>query len=225
MWETILNLIIEQWPFLALLIVAIIATFVIVWHFSKWYHRFEKVEEKIDDLPCEKHDDLYRRFVNTEEKVKELPCSKHDEVFHDIKEQLVEIRAILIMKNPKVANAFSQKSSPRELNEAGLQLFRDVKGEEFLNENKDIFLKGIENKNPKTALDVEESALEVLFSHTDNDMFIKIKNWIYNSPTRKLLIDGEVKDYAITMNDVCFVLSLPLRNMYLDLHPELKNMD
>ena len=176
-------------------------------------------------MPCEKHNDLYCRFVNTEEKVKELPCSKHDEVFHDIKEQLVEIRAILILKNPKVANAFSQKSSPRELNEAGLQLFRDVKGEEFLNENKDIFLKGIENKNPKTALDVEESALEVLFSHTDNDMFIKIKNWIYNSPTRKLLIDGEVKDYAITMNDVCFVLSLPLRNMYLDLHAELKNMD
>lgn len=81
MWETILNFIIEQWPFLALLIVAIIATFVIVWHFSKWYYRFEKVEEKVDDLPCEKHNDLYRRFVNTEEKVKELPCSKHDVCF------------------------------------------------------------------------------------------------------------------------------------------------
>lgn len=225
MWETILNFIIERWPFLAILIVAIIATSVIVWCFSKWYHRIEKVEEKVDDLPCEKHDDLYPRFVNTEEKVKELPCSKHNEVFHGIKEQLVEIRTILTMKNPKVANAFSQKNSPRELNEAGLQLFRDVKGEEFLNENKDIFLKGIENKNPKTALDVEESALEVLFSLTDNDMFIKIKNWIYNSPTRKLHIDGVEKDYAITMNDVCFVLSLPLRNMYLDLHPELNNMD
>ena len=131
MYETILNLIIEQWPFLALLIVAIIATFVIVWHFSKWYHRFEKVEEKVDDLPCDKHDDLYRRFVNTEEKVKELPCSKHDEVFHDIKEQLVEIRAILIMKNPKVANAFSQKSSTRELNEAGLHCSEMLKEKNF----------------------------------------------------------------------------------------------
>ena len=96
---------------------------------------------------------------------------------------------------------------------------------EFLDKNKDILIQGIDNKTPKTALDVEESALEVLFSLTDNDMFIKIKNWIYNSPTRKLLIDGVEKDYAITMNDVCFVLSLPLRNMYLDLHPELKNMD
>lgn len=27
------------------------------------------------------------------------------------------------------------------------------------------------------------------------------------------------------MSDVCFVLSLPLRNMYLDLHPELREMD
>ena len=219
--ETVLSFLMDKSPIIAF---ACICIFVGFW-VSNWYNRFKKVEEKIDALPCEKHDDLYPRFVNTEEKVKELPCSKHDEVFHDIKEQLVEIRTILTMKNPKVANTFSQKNSPRELNEAGLQLFRDVKGEEFLNENKDIFLKGIENKNPKTALDVEESALEVLFSLTDNDMFIKIKNWIYNSPTRKLLIDGVEKDYAITMNDVCFVLSLPLRNMYLDLHPELKNMD
>lgn len=224
MWEIIINYIIEKWPFLALLVVVIIVTGVIVWRFAQWYNRFEKVEGKVDGLPCEKHDDLYPRIVKTEEKVKELPCLKHDEMFHDIKEQLVEIRTILTMKSPKVANTFSRKNSPRELNEAGLQLFEDVKGEEFLNQNKDIFLKGIDNKNPKTALDVEESALEVLFSLTDNDMFIRIKNWVYNSPTRKLFVDGKEKDYAITMNDVCFVLSLPLRNMYLDLHPELREM-
>ena len=29
------------------------------------------------------------------------------------------------------------------------------------------------------------------------------------------------RDYIVTMNDVCFVLSLPLRDMYLELHPEL----
>ena len=74
MWETILNFIIERWPFLSILIVAIIVTGLIVWTVANWYNRFKKAEEKIDALPCEKHDDLYPRFVNTAEKVKEFPC-------------------------------------------------------------------------------------------------------------------------------------------------------
>ena len=69
MWEIIINYIIEKWPFLALLVVVIIVTGVIVWRFAQWYNRFEKVEGKVDDLPCEKHDDLYPRIVKTEEKV------------------------------------------------------------------------------------------------------------------------------------------------------------
>lgn len=174
--DAILNYLMGKWPILALLVFVIIVTAIVVWRFARWYNRLEKVEEKVDDLPCEKHEDLYPRFVNTEEKVNTLPCSKHDDIFQDIREQLVEIRTILTIKSPKVANAFSQKKSPRELNKAGIELFSDIQGEEFLNQNKDIFIKGIDNKNPKTALDVEESALEVLFTLTDNDMFIRIKN-------------------------------------------------
>ncbi|MBQ8223655.1 MAG: hypothetical protein IJZ87_10015 [Bacteroidales bacterium] len=218
--DVILNYLVEKWP----AFVIVIITACVVWRFARWYNRLEKVEEKVDDLPCENHEDLYPRFVNTEEKVNTLPCSKHDDIFQDIREQLVEIRTILTIKSPKVANTFSQKESLRELNKAGIELFSDIQGEEFLNQNKDIFIKGIDNKNPKTALDVEESALEVLFTLTDNDMFIRIKNWVCNCSTRKIIVDGVEKKYDITMSDVCFVLSLPLRNMYLDLHPELREM-
>lgn len=79
-----------------------------------------------------------------------------------------------------------------------------------------------QEKTPKTALDAEESALEVLFAHLDDDMFNGMKKWVYNSPSRKVEIDGEEKDYSVTINDVCFVLSLPLRDMYLELHPDLQ---
>lgn len=219
--ETVLSFLMDKSPIIALACICILVGFWV----SNWYNRFKKVEEKIDALPCEKHEDLYPRFVNTEEKVKELPCSKHDELFHDIREKLVAIQTYITTKDTDVADVFSKKHSPRELNETGEKLYADIKGEEFLDKNKDILIQGIDNKTPKTALDVEESALEVLFSLIDNDMFIGMKNWVYNSSTRKVIIDGVEKDYAITMNDVCFVLSLPLRNMYLDLHPELKNMD
>lgn len=219
--ETVLNYLMDKSPIIALVCMGVIFGFFV----SKWYHRFKKVEEKVDDLPCKKHEDLYPRFVKNEEAVNNLPCTKHDELFHEMKEQLVEIRTILTMKNPVIENSFSQKNSPRELNEAGEKLYADIKGKEFLDKNKEILIKGIDSKNPKTALDVEQSALEVLFAYINDDMFIGLKNWVYNSPTRKIMVDGIEKDYAITMNEVCFVLSLPLRDMYLDLHPELENMD
>ncbi|MBO7287410.1 MAG: hypothetical protein J6U85_04185 [Bacteroidales bacterium] len=235
----------ERWPILALFVVVIIITAVVVWLLSRWYHRFVKVEDTIKELPCEKHDDLYHRIVETEEAVKELPCSKHDDLYHriveteevvkelprlrydinEIKQELVAIRTYLTVKDTDVENVFSRKHSPRELNEAGEKLYADIKGEEFLDKNKDILIQGIDNRTPKTALDVEESALEVIVSLIDNDMFIGMKNWVYNSSPRKLIVDGVEKDYSISMNDVCFVLSLPLRNMYLDLHPELQEIE
>ena len=172
--DVIMNYLIDKWPAFATIIITIVVTAVVVWFLSMLYHRFIKVEEKSNNLPCSKHDDLYHRFVKVEEKTDSLPCDKHKDVFYEIKEELVEIRAILSIKNPKLAIAFSQKDSPRELNEAGLQLFADINGKEFLERNKEIFIKDIDNKGPKTALDVEESAIEVLYAHIDDDMFIEL---------------------------------------------------
>lgn len=198
--DAILSRLLDKWPALLLIFV----TAIVVWFVVRWYYRrFKKVEEKAN-------------------KIDELPCASHHEMFHEIKEELVAIRTCLTIKYPAAATVFSQKKSPRELNEAGKQLYADIKGEEFLNNNKETLIKGIDDKAPKTALDVEESALEVLYSLIDDDMFIGMKNWVYNSPSRQITIDGSIREYSVTMNDVCFVLSLPLRNMYLEKHPELQ---
>lgn len=101
-------------------------------------------------------------------------------------------------------------------------MYNDISGEKFLVEHKDFLYRGIDDKLPKTALDVEIAANEVLIENLDSDIFNDLKVWVYNSPSRKLNLNGEERDYAVTMNDVCFVLSLPLRDMYLDSHPEVK---
>ena len=217
--DAILSYLVERWP----AFIIIVITAVVVWLLSRWYHRFEKVEDTIKELPCSKHDDLYHRIVETEEAVKELPRLRYD--INEIKQELVAIRTYLTVKDTDVENVFTKKHSPRELNEAGEKLYADIKGKEFLDKNKDILIQGIDNKAPKTALDVEESALEVIVSLIDNDMFIGMKNWVYNSSPRKVILDGVEKDYSISMNDVCFVLSLPLRNMSLDLYPELREIE
>lgn len=266
--ETLLDFLMEKWPILALLMFTMVITAVVVWIASGWYHRFIKVEEKtnklpcekqeelhhrvtkveddfenlpcekheevcqrfvkteekVENLPCEKHEEICQRFVKTEEKVENLPCEKHEDIFHQIKEELVAIRTSLNMINMIITkpDTFAYKFSPRELNETGRQLFAEIDGQRFLEENKDRFIKGIDDRMPKTALDVEESAVDVLVSFVDDDIFIGMKKWVYKCPDRKILIDGIEKNYSVTIYDVCFVLSLPLRNMYLELHPELE---
>ena len=197
--NAIIAFFIKRWPILAVAIVVAAA----VWYFSRWYHRrFLKLEDKA-------------------KKIDELPCAKHDEMFASIKEDLAVIRTYLTTKYPTAAPVFSQKMSPRSLNDAGKKLLEDIGGAAFLSENKNVLVACIDEKKPKTALDVEEAALLVLYDHLDDDMFNGMKKWVYNSPSRKLMIDGKERDYTVTMNDVCFVLSLPLRDMYLKLHPEL----
>lgn len=202
--DAIITFLVERWPVLAAIIIAVAVTiFVCRWY----YNRFVPAEKKAND---------------NEKRIDNLPCSKHDEMFASIKEDLAVIRTYLTTKYPTAAPVFSQKMSPRSLNDAGKKLLEDIGGSAFLSENKDVLVACIDEKKPKTALDVEEAALLVLYDHLDDDMFIGMKKWVYSSPSRKVMIDGIERDYTVTMNDVCFVLSLPLRDIYLELHPELQ---
>lgn len=212
--DAIITFLIERWPALVAIIIAVAITIVV----CKWYFgRFVPTEKKANIA-----DSKLGELNEISKTVSTLPCAKHDDSFSKIMEAITEIRTFLITKNPKTATLFALKHSPLKLNEAGEKLFADIKGSTFLEENKSFFVGCIDEKKPKTALDVEESALEVLYEHIDDDMFIGMKKWVYNSPSRKLMIDGAEKDYAITLNDICFVLSLPLRDIYLEQHQELQ---
>ncbi|MBQ3832679.1 MAG: hypothetical protein II935_07270 [Bacteroidales bacterium] len=198
--DAIISFIIERWPIMVVVIVVAIA----VWLFARWYYKhFKRIEEHVKAL-------------------ENLPCGKHEDMFVSIKEDLTVIRTYLTTKYPTAAPVFSRKQSPRILNEAGKKLLEDIGGTAFLSSNREFLIKSIDEKKPKTALDVEESSLLVLYDHLDDDIFNDLKKWVYNSPSRKLLVDGTERDYTVTMNDVCFVLSIPLRDIYLELHPELQ---
>ena len=93
---------------------------------------------------------------------------------------------------------------------------------DFLDKNSDELLAAIAAKDPQTALDVENFAIEVLISQLDSDIFNELKQWVYNSPSFKIEIQGQEQEYTVSMNDVCFILSLPLRDMYLKTHPDLE---
>ena len=205
MWDAICNWLAEEYP--ALILAVVVA--VVVWCIAKFYYqRIEKNEREIAEV---------------EKKVSELPCKAREEQYLRILGKLETISLALVAIKPSTLNALTIKQSPRQLNTYGKSLFDDCEGALFLEENKDFLLAEIEKRQPKTALDVEVLANEVLMLNLGMDIFNGLKNWVYNSPTRKLKTpEGEEVDHIVSMGDVCIVLSLPLRDMYLESHPELK---
>ena len=193
--DAVVAFILERWPVLAAILAAVVVTVVICrWYFSRF-------------IPTEKTAEANRKRFD------ELPCSRHEE-------EITSIRAYLLVKYPKAFGTYAQKKSPRRLNKEGERLFEEMGGAAFLEANGTRLMDVVEKKHPKTPLDVELFALDALYGLLNDDMFNDIKRWVYDCPVRKVNVDGVEKDYEVTINDVCFVLSIPLRDMYLEFHPE-----
>lgn len=185
----------------------------------KLTNKHKDISKRINDLPCPHHTSK---------------LEKHDEQFTDTRALMsrMEGQLELLVQNSieksnrkikkKSGPAFSAKHSPRQLNENGIELLNDCGGKNFLEANMDFFIGKMEKLQPKTALDVEDMALAVLQTYTGEDIFIPLKSWVYNAPSRDLKNpDGSTRTQDVDLDDVIFVLSLPLRDKYLELHPDI----
>ena len=108
----------------------------------------------------------------------------------DVKLDMAAVKSLLVMKYKNVSPVFSQKRSPRQLNEIGLRLFADIDGKTFLEKNREFLFQKINGCNPHTALDVENAAYFACTAYTDNEIFNELKNFVYNAPA--YLIKDEV---------------------------------
>lgn len=180
-----------------------------------------ELEAKINGLPCSDHKES---------------ISKHSSQYETILASLnrmtgqVDMIAKMVGQAPKHitedASIFSEKYSPRKLNGNGLKLYEQAHGEDFLNANAQFLLSEIENTHPKTALDVENLSLAVLYANSNKDIFNSLKNWIYIAPAIEIQNkDGVSTMRDISLDDVLYVLSIPLRDRYLSIHPEINISD
>lgn len=205
MEEKINDIIIEHLGIAIFVMIAVIVGIILLtWWCANVYAKIKKVER----LPCDFH----------EQKMEEL--EKH---IGEIKEDIAVIRSVIVQKYPTSASIFSMKKSPRKLNEMGEWLFAQVHGADFLEKNKDFLFRKINEEKPTTALDVENAANLACGGSTGELMFSDIKSYVYNAPSIEITdYEGNKRKYDITLGDVCFVLSIPLRDMYLKEHTEIK---
>lgn len=182
-------------------------------HDKKLDNQGEKIDEQSKSI-----EKLVRLAENHDHRIMSL-SSDMSEVKRNIADLRVSVASINGFLSSEISKEFNlsgtNKNSPRTLNERGLKLFNDVDGKNFLEKNKDDFFAYLDRLAPKTAYDVENEALMALMTKTSTDMFIPIKSFLYNCP--EIELNG--KPYEITLADVCRVLYIPLRDMYLEAHP------
>lgn len=136
----------------------------------------------------------------------------------DHQARITAITTTLLIKHKGLEAALTQRNSPRNLNAVGKQIFDMMHGEEFLKNNKDMLFGFIDKRHPKTALDVELNSMLACSMNSESDAFIPIKQFVYKCPAIKR--EGQ-EDFDVTLDAACYVLSFPLRDMYLKEHLEL----
>lgn len=128
---------------------------------------------------------------------------------------IVELYSFLGQKHPKHEFMFSKKMSPRMLNELGSKIYGEIDGYDFLSKNKTALFEYIDKEHPRTKYDVQTASFKALASMADTDSFNTLKDYVYNAPAIDMP-DGE--KYELGLGDVCYILSIPLRDMYLEMN-------
>ncbi len=179
-----------------------------VFGLGRFSQRFEEVDKRTEHASCKAHDE-------------ELTSLKS--AVTSVKEDVIAIKSLLVMKHKGASSLFSVKNSPRKLNELGSRLFSEIQGQDFIERHRDFLFSKIDAVSPQTALDVENAALMACTAYTSNEIFNELKTFVYNSPSYKITdAEGHERMYDLALYDVCYILSLPLRDMYLAAHPEIK---
>lgn len=151
-----------------------------------------------------------KRVDNIEDKQKKLED-------HSI--EIEQIKLLLASKYKDAPQWLTFKHSPRVLTPLAEKVFNDIHGKEFLEKHKQDFFNFIDKKHPKTALQTEEVCVEACINLSSKDYFNYIQDYVYQSP---ILITADEIKVEVSFIDICYILAIPLRDMYLEAHPELQ---
>ena len=186
------------------------------------------IYKTLNRLSCTQHDAKIEELSKDVVSLKSVAsCKVHGEriapidayikSLDSIKNDINVIKLFLVKEDNFPIDLFTVKHSPRRLNEKGDRLLNESGGAEFLKQHEELFLKDIAALNPTTALDVESCSLLVLMQRIDEPIFKTLKDYVYNSPS---FVFGSER-YDLDLKTVCYVMSFPLRDLYLKQHPEI----
>jgi len=102
-----------------------------------------------------------------------------------------------------------QSFSPLRLTGVGEKFIKDVNFATIFEENKDAFLKVIDDDKPRFKFEVETSAIKSIYYLSGSPFMDFLKVFFYNHPHRN-------------MENTAPTLGVYIRDKYLEMHPEIK---
>ncbi len=215
-----LNTLLGSYP--AAVAILVIGLGALIWKISASIKGIRDKVESVKDLPCKEHaaqlNEHSSHFSKSEALLGKLE-GKIDMLVRLLPQATARAENLLSEDAPKL----SQKNSPKVLNHNG-EIVSDTFGcKEFLTDNADWLLSELSKFNPQTALDVEMSSLAALRLASSDERFNSLKDKIYAHEAIALSFGDkeEMRNVEISLDDVLFVISIPLRDLYLQKHPEI----
>jgi len=136
-------------------------------------------------------------------------------LLNHVDKSLSVLNSILIEKNVISNSFYSEAHSPRQLNAVGKKLYSESGAEALFTSLYDELLSDLEKRTPASFLDVESKSLAVLLDKMNDSKLKELQDFAYNHPN----FEGN----ALTFFDILYVMSLNLRNKYLEKHQEIKS--
>lgn len=193
-----------NYPFAFWIAIAAIAGGYVAYKGMKLYSRFEGMEKNIALLfvRVDKHDVLFERI---------------DVRLSMIERQLVGLHAFLMPMGYNPRSALG--NSPRELTAIGYSILKDCGGKDYIDRNKDAFLKVMEEKGLKRGWQVQNTAGIIIFEKIADEDFSFIQDYLFHN-TCYYIKDEEPMDLGL--KEVVAIMGLYLRDLYFEKHPATK---
>jgi hypothetical protein len=106
-----------------------------------------------------------------------------------------------------------------ELTDLGFKILVEIGGRDYIDKYAARLIAEVENRNPKSGLDVQTYSNIVLTEKSSEDEFLDIKNNLFQNPTYTL---GDSRQLPLDLGVATQIMGIYLRNKYFERYPDLK---
>jgi len=210
----------QHMPHILFVVILMIATAWITAHFMILYHRFILTEHRCDDLRNKYIPDIYKKINAIENRLNaiEIRINILEDKLNALVVSVGKISMYIITEKGLGTNVFVA-DSPIELAKTGLEILDACGGKQYIENNLFHLIRAIEDRAPKSALDVQHYAHAVLTERSADDAFTVIKDYVFQNPVHFVT---PARRFILDIDTIVQIMAINLRNRYLETHRFLK---
>lgn len=149
----------------------------------------------------------YKEKVDQLENRDKVNCDKLEQLGKDV--AVIKERIQNIQKTVDNLADTAKAHSPISLTTKGWEILKDSGCYAIFEQNRDKYLKELEEKNPSSQYDVQEKAYALMSDRFNAPEFKPIEGWAFS--------------HGKTMDEIIRLCGYPLRDYYFEKHPEIVN--